>query len=370
MRMDPILRRELLTLPLAAWLAEAAEEGDQPIPFLDTKPFSPERPTMPWDQLESWITPTEHLFRVAHYGYPEVDPKNWSLDIKGLVERPRSYSLEELQKRRSREHTVTIECSGNGPVGGLVGNVKWTGTPLVPLLKECGVKPEGVEVVFFAADQGVEKIRNGEYPQHFARSLAVRDAMRDNILLCWALNGQPLDKNHGAPLRLVVPGWYGVAWVKWLTRIEVHDRAFLSRFMGRDYVTIRGEKQGDKTIWRETSVGRMNLKSVAARVIKRKDGSYRVMGAAWSDGTPIQRVEMKVDDRSWMPANLVKSNAPPYCWVFWTFDWKDVQPGEHTVASRATDARGRVQPAPEDPSITMKKTYWEANQQAVRKIKI
>ncbi|MFN7921092.1 MAG: sulfite oxidase [Bryobacteraceae bacterium] len=371
--MDPILRRELLALPLAApfttWLAKAAE-GDQPVPFLDVKPFNPERPMLPWDQLDSWITPTEQFFRVGHYGFPEVDLAKWTLDVSGLVERPRSFSLDELRKRKSKEYVATLECSGNGPVGGLIGNAKWRGTPLAPILKECGVKPGGIEVVFFAADSGVEKIRNAEYPQNFARSLSVRDAMKDDVLVCWELNGKPLDKNHGAPVRLIVPGWYGVAWVKWLTRIEVHDRAFLSRFMGRDYVTIRGEKKGDTTIWRETSVGRLNLKSVVARVVKRADGSYRAMGAAWSDGTPIRNVEIRVDDGNWNSVNIDKKNSAPNCWVFWSWDWKDAKPGEHTLTARATDARGRVQPTPDDPSIALKKTYWEANQQAVRKIKV
>ncbi|MBL8174325.1 MAG: hypothetical protein JNK48_06640, partial [Bryobacterales bacterium] len=152
--------------------------------------------------------------------------------------------------------------------------------------------------------------------------------------------------------------------------IEVLDRAFLSKFMGRDYVTIRGEKRGDKTVWRETSVGKMNLKSVAARVTKRKDGTYRVMGAAWSDGTPLRGVEVQFDNGAWAPARLSKENNQPYCWTFWEVDWKDAQPGEHTITSRATDAKGRVQPAAGDDFIALKKTYWEANQQAVRKIKI
>jgi DMSO/TMAO reductase YedYZ molybdopterin-dependent catalytic subunit len=171
-------------------------------------------------------------------------------------------------------------------------------------------------------------------------------------------------------VRLVAPGWYGVAWVKWLTRIELHDRAYLGRFMGRDYVTIRGEKSGDKTIWRETSVGRMNLKSIPARVSRMANGTLRVYGAAWSDGTPIQKVELRIDNGEWAPAQLSRDHTEPHCWRFWSYEWKNAPAGEHTLSSRATDARGRVQPAPDDPWITLKKTYWEANQQAVRKIRI
>src|SRR5262249_49803877 len=156
----------------------------------------------------------------------------------GLVDHTRMFTLDELKKRKIREQTLTLECSGNGPMGGLIYNQRFKGTPLAPILKECGIKPEGIEVVFFAADSGTEKIRGADYPQNFARSLAIKDALKDDVILCWEIDGQPLEKNFGAPLRLVVPGWYGVAWVKWLTRIEIHDRAFLGRFMGRDYVTI------------------------------------------------------------------------------------------------------------------------------------
>ena len=372
--MTSLSRRDLFALSALAPAFQrvclaAADADEQVIPFLDTKPMNPERPTLPWDQLTSWLTPIEHLFRVGHYGFPDVDVSNWKLELSGLVERPRSLSLEDLKRRKTREVTVTLECSGNGPAGGLIGNARWKGTPLAPILKESGIKEQAVEAVFFAADQGTEKIRGGEYQQNFARSLPVREALKDTVLVCWELNGQPLDKFHGMPVRLVVPGWYGVAWVKWLNRIELHDRAFLGRFMGRDYVTIRGEKQGDKTIWRETSVGRMNLKSVAARVTRAKDGSLRVYGASWSDGTPIEKVELRIDDGPWQPVQLSKQREP-FCWTFWSYEWKNAQPGEHSVASRATDARGHVQPAPDDPFIALKKTYWEANQFAVRKIKI
>ncbi|MBL8179415.1 MAG: molybdopterin-dependent oxidoreductase, partial [Bryobacterales bacterium] len=219
-------RREFLAFsalsPAFARFAQAmAEEGEQMIPFLDSRPFNAERPTLQWDELTSWMTPADRRFRVGHYGFPDVDVAAWKLEVSGLVSRPLTLSLDELRKRKAREMTVTMECSGNGANGGLIFNTKWKGTPLGPVLKEAGVKPEGTEVVFYAADAATEKIRGGDYPQHFARSLALRDAMKENVLLCWEMDGQALHKNHGAPLRLVVPGWYGVAWVKWLTRIEV-----------------------------------------------------------------------------------------------------------------------------------------------------
>jgi DMSO/TMAO reductase YedYZ molybdopterin-dependent catalytic subunit len=168
---------------------------------------------------------------------------------------------------------------------------------------------------------------------------------------------------------LVVPGWYGVAWVKWIDRIEIHDRRFESRFMGRDYVTIRGEKRGDTTIWREMSVGKMNLKSIVARVTKQPDSSLRVLGAVWNDGSPLKSVEVKVDSGEWMPARLTEGAKAQYCWKFFTYEWRDASPGEHTLVSRATDAKG-TQPAADEATIAMKQTYWEANQQYPRKIKL
>jgi DMSO/TMAO reductase YedYZ molybdopterin-dependent catalytic subunit len=366
-----LTRRDILATGFA-WAASpflVAAEPEEVIPFLDTKPMNPERPTIPWDQTTSWITPPEHFFSVAHYGYPEVDASSWSLELSGLVESPRAFRLDDLKARPAAEFVATLECSGNPPAGGLIGNAKWTGTPLALLLKECGLKSDALEVVFFGADQATEKIRASDYPQQFARSMSVEDALRENVLLCWQMNGEPLAKKHGAPLRLVVPGWYGVAWVKWLTRIEVHDRRFMNKFMGRDYVTIRGEQQGGRTIWRETSVGKMNLKSVVARAVRRPGGVVRVSGAAWSDGTPLKGVEIQIDGGTWRPVVLGEGRQA-YAWTFWSYDWTGAQPGEHTLQSRVIDARGRVQPAPDDPFITLKKTYWEANQQAPRKIKV
>src|SRR2546422_819229 len=155
---SPLARRQFLMAGAAA-LCRAAfpQENEQVIPFLDTKPPNPDRPMLPWDQTTSWMTPMEHFFSVAHYGMPEVDMASWRLDIRGLVDQPRSFTLESLKARPKREHTITLECSGNSAAGGLIGNARWAGTPMAPLLQECGLKPEGIEVVFFGVDRGSEK---------------------------------------------------------------------------------------------------------------------------------------------------------------------------------------------------------------------
>lgn len=341
------------------------------VPFLDAQPKGR---MLYWEDLERWITPRDQLYAVSHYGVPEVDPGRWSLEISGLVRKPRVLSLAEIQARRPRKVTATLECSGNSSNPGFmgaIGNIEWTGTSLAPLLKECHPQERAIEAVFFGADEKVEKIRDNDYLQNFARSLSLRDVLkRDDILLAYAMNGEPLEKAHGAPLRLIVPGWFGITWVKWLTRIELLDRRYMSKYMAREYVTLRGEEHSGKTVWRETSVGPMDVKSVVARVVRRADGSLRVSGAAWGDGTPLARVELKIDDGSWMPVPVDKASRSKYAWSFWHFDWKNPPPGDHTLVSRATDAEGRVQPAAEDPAIKMKRTYWEANQQWVRKIRI
>ena len=176
------------------------------------------------------------------------------------------------------------------------------------------MEPGGIEVVFYGADEKTEKIKDNDYPQHFARSLSVKDALDDRILLAYEMDGKPLALEHGFPLRLIVPGWYGIAWVKWLRRIEVLDRRFMGRFMARDYVTIRGEEEADgEIIWRETSVTRLNVKSIVARVLRRPNGTLNIMAAAWSDGTPLKSVELKLDDRSWMPMRRGTNAADQIC---------------------------------------------------------
>ena len=224
--------------------------------------------------------------------------------------------------------------------------------------------------MFFSADQGKEKIRDKEYPQSFARSLGLSDAMSETVLLAYAMNDEPLTPAHGAPVRLIVPGWYAVAWVKWLSRIELNDRRFMGRFMGRDYVTIRGEEVGDKVIWRETSVSRLNPKSIIAEVARKKENGFSISGAAWTDLTGIKAVEVQIDGGTWMPAELDKKDVGALSWTFFQLDWKDAKPGDHTLVSRAIDNAGRIQPAKDDPFIKLKKTYWEANEQFPRKIKV
>ena len=357
--------------PLSLFGGPEPDAGGVLIPFLDPQP-SVKRQTR-WQELTNWFTTTDDLYVVSHYNTPTLNADDHVLEVSGLVRKPRKFTLDELKARKRKTITATLECGGNG-LGpgfmGAIGNVRWTGTPLADLLNDCAPLKRGIEVVFFGADQRVEKIREKDYPQNFARSLHINDTRREDLLLCYELNGQPLPKEHGFPLRLVVPGWFGISWVKWLNRIEVLDRRYMSKFMAQEYVTLRGEERGDKTIWRLTSVGPMDLKSIIARAVKLNNATVRLTGAAWGDGTPLKAIEVKIDDGPWMPAKIDRSRKDKYTWRFFTFDWNNPPPGEHTVVSRAIDEEGRVQPSSDDPQIKLKKTYWEANQQWPRKIAI
>jgi DMSO/TMAO reductase YedYZ molybdopterin-dependent catalytic subunit len=379
---SPLSRREMIRSsmalaalafaqnPLIALGLEKPSSDETLIPFLDEQPVGK---MLHWEQLTSWLTPNDQVFSVSHYNTPELAPEKWQLEISGLVKKPQALSLAQIKARKRKSVTATLECSGNSSNPGFmgaIGNVTWTGTPLASVLKECGLHHRAIEVVFFGADEKLEKIRDKDYTQNFARSLSVPDALRDNILLAYEMNGEPLETKHGAPLRLIVPGWFGIAWVKWLTRIELLDHRFMSKFMARDYVTIRGEERNDKTVWRETSVGPMDVKSIIARAVRRKDGSVRFTGAAWTDGTPLEQVQVKLDDGPWLSAEVDSKPRAKYSWTFFHYDWKQPPPGEHKVVSRALDSEGRAQPSGEDPEIKLKRTYWEANQQWPRKIKI
>ncbi|MDA1273557.1 MAG: sulfite oxidase [Verrucomicrobia bacterium] len=367
-----------LSLPTLAF--SQPDPGEKLVPFVNMPRTGENR--LDWETLDTWLTPQDQVFNVQHYGIPEFDPSTHRLEVTGMASHPRSFTLEELKALSRRDQLMTLECSGNGSSRGFMNavyNSKWTGTPLAPLLERCGIDPKAKEIVFFGKDRSVETLRKDtprevsvEVP--FGRSMSVEDAMNLNLLLAYERNGEPLEKRNGAPLRLIVPGWYGIANVKWLDRIDIRDRRYMGRYMGRDYVTVRGERRDGEIQFLETSVTRMNLKSVIARVTRNqtRGGSIplKAYGAAWNDGTEITRVHVKVDDGQWREAALDTEPRSKFSWVFFSIDLGVVQPGKHTIVSRATDANGRLQPASEDDEIALKKTYWEAYQQWPREIEV
>jgi DMSO/TMAO reductase YedYZ molybdopterin-dependent catalytic subunit len=196
--------------------------------------------------------------------------------------------------------------------------------------------------------------------------------MKPEPLLAYALNGQPLSRDHGFPLRVVMPGWYGVANVKWLSEIHLQENRFLGNYQARWYRTLRavggsGEDADPQTQFVETEVTRLNLKSVVARVRKTAEGDLRVLGFVLNDGTPLRSVEVKVDDGPWQPAQLDAANTQ-YSWKLFSYRWTGATPGEHTIVSRATDATGAVQPTVAE--LARKRTFLEDNSQFPRKVKV
>jgi DMSO/TMAO reductase YedYZ molybdopterin-dependent catalytic subunit len=386
MDMGDIPRREFLvqggaavaglTLANFPFFARAfpARPGEVVIPWLDEVPANPE-PGMvlnllKWEDLDSRITPNDKFFGITHYEWPSIDEATWKLEIDGLVRRPLTFTLSEIKSRSRREVDFTLECSGNHGfpwfIGG-IGTARWAGTPLAAILQEAEPLKNGIEVVFVGTDAGEETIKDTKVRQNFARSMSLVDALSPATLLCYEMNGAPLPERNGYPLRLIAPGWYGIANVKWLKRIEVRDTRFMGRFMARDYVTLREERRGSEVAWMETSVGRSLLKSVPAKVT-RHDGRYRILGAAW--GAPIARVDVQVDQGPWLAATIDRSEDAEHAWKLWSLDWEPSSPGEHSVTSRAVDTVGRLQPSMSDPDIANKKTYWESNGQVTRRIQI
>ena len=357
-----------------------AQSGQQTIPWSDQPPPVPAplenvvKGQTPWESLDSWITPNDRFFSIAHYDRPMIDAKTWRLDVAGLVDKPETFTLDELKSRPRHEVISTIECSGNNGLPfatSTIGNARWAGASLAETLRAAQIKKSAVEVVFYGTDQGEEVVRKDlpleyKFTSNFARSMSIEDAMNPANLLCYEMNGSPLPAANGFPVRLLVPGWYGVANVKWLRRLEVRDTRFLGRFMGRDYVTIREEHHDGMTVMAETTVGRMLLKSAPAKVTLR-DGRYQIHGMAWGPA-PVAAVEVKIDNLPWVKAVLDDSRSE-FAWRSWHLDWSPA-PGEHTVTSRAIDKAGNIQPAMDDALIANKKTYWESNGQITRHIRV
>jgi DMSO/TMAO reductase YedYZ molybdopterin-dependent catalytic subunit len=296
-------------------------------------------------------------YLLIHFDIPFVSPEQaaaWRLNIGGLVDHPVSLSIADLKALPTVTRRVTLECAGNGRATirprwqsqpwehGAVGTSEWTGTPLAGVLAKAGLRPSAVDVAFFGADRGFD----GGVEHDYGRSLKPAMAMNPDILIAWAMNGQPLLPQHGYPLRLVVPGWYGMASVKWLDRIEAIDRPFdgyqqVGTYIYRQHARDRG-----------VPVTSMRVKSLLVppgipdwytrrRLVDA--GDVEVVGRAWSGGgTPIVRVEFAVDG-GWQDAVLDPPVGDVYAWRSWRAGWKAV-PGEHLLSCRATDANGEVQP--------------------------
>jgi len=363
---------------LPEWILPALAQGDTLVPFTDIPDNTrwepaPDQRRLDIRTIDGPFTPKDKFATTQHYGHPEIDASTYRLKISGLVDREKQLSLDDLKKMGGRDLVAGFECSGNrGPLQGLCSNGKWTGVSLKAVLDSSGIKPAAREFVFFGADHGEEEVewrtQKFKLDVPFGRSLNREKATSPDPMLVWALNGEPLTRHQGFPLRLIVPGWYGVANVKWLSQIHVQEDAYLGKYQARWYRTVRGEMIDGEMKYMETSVTHMNLKSFIARVAK-SGGAYQVTGVVLNDGTPIKLVEVKVDDGAWQPATLDPSTKDhKYGWKLFNYTWTGATPGPHTLVSRVTDATGAVQPTAQE--LETKKSFLEENSQTPRKVLI
>jgi DMSO/TMAO reductase YedYZ molybdopterin-dependent catalytic subunit len=307
---------------------------------------------MPLEALRYDLTPTGLHYLLIHWDIPAMDAGTWRLRIGGLVKEPMELTLDDIRARPRQTIPVTMECAGNGRARmtprslsqpwlfEAVSTAEWTGTPLAPLLDEAGLAPEAVELVFTGADRGVQ----GEVEQDYQRSLTIADASRPEVLLAYQMNGRPLEPQHGFPLRLLVPCWYGMTSVKWLTGIEAVAQPFTGYQQTPAYHYEIEPGQLDDPVTRIRVHALMAPPGIPDFFTRHRlldAGRVTLRGRAWSGNAPVRRVEVGVDG-VWADAELEPA-VGEFAWRGWSYEW-DAQPGEHELACRATDAAGNVQP--------------------------
>jgi DMSO/TMAO reductase YedYZ molybdopterin-dependent catalytic subunit len=330
---------------------QPSDPTDGPLTFEELQLATRNR-GMPLEALCYDITPTGLHYLLVHFDIPFVDPHGWSLHVGGAVQHPFTLTLDEIRAGPAQTVAVTMECAGNGrarlnprPMSQpwlyeAIGTAEWTGTPVWPILERAGLASDAIEVVFSGADCGVQ----GAVEHQYARSLTLAELRRPEVMFVYAMNGQPLEPQHGYPLRLIVPGWYGMTSVKWLTSIEAVTVPFTGYQQTPAYhYAGDGEDLGEpvERIRPRALMIPPGMPDFFSRHRIVNGGTVDLAGRAWSGGGDVTRVEVGVDG-SWSDAVLGRS-VGPFAWRSWSFPW-DAQPGEHVLACRATDAAGESQP--------------------------
>ncbi|HVM13671.1 MAG TPA: sulfite oxidase [Egibacteraceae bacterium] len=310
---------------------------------------------MPLEALRYDVTPIGLHYLLTHFDIPNLDPDAWRLQVRGAVRKPAELRLDDLRARPAVTRRVTMECAGNGRarlvprvlsqpwLHEAIGTGEWTGTPVADLLDEAGVLDGAVEAVFTGADRGVQ----GGIEHAYGRSVALGELRARGALLAWALNGVPLPPQHGAPVRLVVPGWYGMTNVKWLTDIELVATPFQGYQQSQAYrLRQTPDEQGEP-------LARLGVRALMIppgvpdfftrrRIVER--GTHELRGRAWSGHAPIETVELSADaGRTWKVAVLDRASDPA-AWTGWAATWDARSAGDHELWCRATDAAGNGQP--------------------------
>jgi DMSO/TMAO reductase YedYZ molybdopterin-dependent catalytic subunit len=310
---------------------------------------------MPLEALRYQVTPVGLHYLLIHYDIPAVDPEAWRLEVGGAVERSLSLSLDDLRAMAAVTRAVTLECAGNGralleprPLSQpwlteAVGTGEWTGVPLRAVLEPAGLRGEAVELLFTGLDRGIE----GDVEQHYERSLPTDEALSDDALLAYELNGQPLPPQHGFPLRLIVAGWYGMTHVKWLGAITALTEPFAGYQQAVGYRLYHADGSPGAQVTRMMPRALTippGVPDFASRERFLEPGPCRLEGRAWSGWAPVTRVEVSVDGGiTWDDARLAEP-VGERAWRGWSYDWDASVPGRYVLSSRATDAAGHVQP--------------------------
>jgi sulfane dehydrogenase subunit SoxC len=310
---------------------------------------------MPLEALRWPLTPPGLHYLLCHYDIPMIDVDAWRLELTGCVDRPAVFSMSELKRRETRTVPITMECAGNDrarmtprPVsqpwlGEAVGTAAWTGTPLAGLLREAGVSGEATEVLFTALDWGIE----GGITQAYERSLPISEALEADAILAWGIGDVALAPQHGFPLRLVVPGWYGMTNVKWLRRITVLDAPFGGYQQAEGYRLRHSVDEPGEPVTRILPRALMMPPGIPDFMTRRRfvpSGTHRLEGRAWSGWGEISRVQVSVTGGgSWDEAELGDA-VGQHAWRGWSYVWPATQPGDYQLACRAWDSAGNVQP--------------------------
>jgi DMSO/TMAO reductase YedYZ molybdopterin-dependent catalytic subunit len=361
-------RRFLMASALALGAGRLAVTAAEPpltgagFPGLIVRQKEPANLEFPFPTLDRFITPTEQFYVRNHFAQPKIEVTQWKLGVEGAVDTPLSLTLDDIKKLPNSTVTATLECAGNGRIYltprvagvpwelGAVGNAEWTGVPLSAVLDKAGVSTKAVEVILEGADTGEVK----DPPAtpgviNYTRSLPLDKARKPEVLLAFKMNGAELTPAHGYPLRAVVPGWYGMASVKWLTRLIITETPYLGYYQSLDY-TWWQRLRGQPSL---LPITEMNVKSQIARPMLNEvvptGKEYRVYGAAWAGEADIVKVEFSDNTGlSWKEAKLLEK-AVPFAWRLWEYRWTaPARAGRVTLLSRATDSRKRSQPTTHD----------------------
>ena len=310
--------------------------------------------SLPLEALSHDVTPIGLHYLLTHFDIPHVDQASWRLEVGGRVAKPLTLGLDEIKARPSRTLAVTLECAGNGRsllsprvhsqpwLMEAVGTAEWTGTPLAPVLEEAGVAEGTTEVVFTGLDRGIQ----GDVEQVYERSLPLEEARRDEVLLAYAINGQHLPPQHGFPLRLIVPGWYGMTHVKWLRAITLVDEPFRGWQQDVAYRLRSSEEEQGSQVTRILPRALMippGIPDFFSRTRFVDPGPRVLEGRAWSGWAPVERVEVSADGGNTWNETMLGEPVSDFAWRGWKYEW-NAEPGEHELSCRATDAAGHTQP--------------------------